>query len=119
MSEYFPKPYEPFAGDISVKLDLSNYTPKGDVKGATGVNLSNLGAISDVASLKDEVDKIDIEKLKTVPVDLIKLSNVVNNEVAKKTVYDKLVAEVDAIDTSGFVLKAKHDTDRSGLEKET
>ena len=110
---------KPFAGDTGVKLNLSNYTAKGDVKGATGVNLSNLGVISDVASLKDEVDKIDIEKLKTVPVDLIKLSNVVNNEVAKKTVYNKFFAEVDAIDTSGFVLKATHDTDRPDLEKET
>ena len=51
-----------------------------------------------------------------VPVDLSKLSSVVKNDVVKKTVYDKLVAKVNAIDTSDFVLKAKYDTDKSRLE---
>ena len=61
--------------------------------------------------------KFDVDKLKTVPVDLSKLSNVVNNEVAKKTVYDKLVAKVNNIDTNGYILKAKYDRDESDLEK--
>ena len=51
-----------------------------------------------------------------VPTDLSKLSNVVKNDVIKKTEYDKLVAEVNNIDTSGFVLKTKYDTDKSELE---
>ena len=67
-----------------------------------------------LSKLRAEVDKIDIEKLKKIPVDLSKLSNVMNNEVVKKTVYDKLVAKVDV---KGFVLKSKYGTDRSDLEK--
>ena len=70
-----------------------------------------------MASLKTEVDKLDIDKLVPVPVDLSKLSDVVKNDVVKKTVYDKLVAKVNNIDTSGFVLKTKYDTDKSELEK--
>ena len=60
-----------------------------------------------------------LEKLKIVPVDLRKLSNVVNNEVVKKTVYDKLVSNVNDNDTSGFVLKTKYDTDKSDFKKKT
>ena len=52
-----------------------------------------------------------------MPVELSKLSNVVKNEVVKKTVYDKLVAKVNNIDTSGFVLKTKYDADKTELEK--
>ena len=69
-----------------------------------------------MAGLKTEVDKLDIGKLAPVPVDLSKLSDVVKNDVVKKTVYDKLVAKVNNIDTSGFVLKTKYDTDKSELE---
>ena len=69
-----------------------------------------------MAGLKTEVDKLDIDKLAPVPVDLSKLSDVVKNDVVKKTVYDKLVAKVNSIDTSGFVLKTKYDTDKSELE---
>ena len=57
-----------------------------------------------------------LKKLKTVPVDLSKLSNVVNNDVVKKTVYDKLVAKINNIDISRFILKTKYDTDKSELE---
>ena len=88
MSEYFPKPYKRFGGDISVKLDLSNYVTKTDVKGATCVDMGNLVAKSDLARLKTEVDKTDVDKLKAVPTDLSKLSNIVNNDVVKTTVYD-------------------------------
>ena len=63
------------------------------------------------------MDKIDVDKLKTVLIDLSKLSNVVNNDVVTKTVYDKLLAKVNNIDTSGFALKTKYDTDKSDLEK--
>ena len=69
-----------------------------------------------MANLKTEVDKLDINKLVPDPVDLSKLSDVVKNDVVKKDVYNKLVAKVDNIDTSGFVLKTKYDTDKSELE---
>ena len=117
MSQYFPKPYKPFGGDINVEVDLSNYATKTDLKKATGVDTSKLAVKSDLASLKAEIDQIDVDKVKAVPVDLSKLRDAVNNEVVKKTVYDKLLAKVSNIDTSGFVLKTKYDTDKSSLEK--
>ena len=116
MSQYFHKPYEPFGGDIDVKVDLSNYAIKVDLRNATGIDTSKLAAKFDLASLKAEVDKIDVDKIKTVPIDLSKLNNVVNNEVVKKTMYDKLFANVDDIDISGFVSKTKYDIDKSDLE---
>ena len=66
-----------------------------------------------MASLETEVYKLDIDKLVPVPVELSKLSDVIKNDVAKKTVYDELVAKVNNIDTSGFVLKTKYNTDKS------
>ena len=84
MSQYFPKPYRTFGGNINVKVDSSNYATKLDLKNATGVDTSKLAAKSDLASLKAEIDKIDVDKLKTVPVDLSKLSHVVNNDAVKK-----------------------------------
>ena len=71
---------------------------------------------SNLASLRTEVDKLDIDKLVHVPADLSKLSDVVKNDVVKKTVYDKLVAKVNSIDTSAFVLKTKYGTDKSEIE---
>ena len=79
-----PKPYEPFAGDINVKVDLSNYATKPDFKNVTGVDTSNLALKSNLAKLKDEIDKIDVDKVTPVPAGLSKLSNVVNNEVVEK-----------------------------------
>ena len=70
-----------------------------------------------MASLKPKIDQIDVDKLNTVPADWSKISNVVNNKVVKKTVYDKLVAEVNNVNASGFVLKTKYYTDKSNLEK--
>ena len=85
MSQYLPKPYKPFGADINFKVDLSSYTTNIDLKNATGVDTSKLAAKSDVACLKAKIDKIDLYKLRTVPVDLSKLSNVVkNNDVARK-----------------------------------
>ena len=72
---------------------------------------------TDLASLKPEVDKLDIEKLAPVPVDMSKLSDVVKNDVFKKAVYNKLVAKVNNIDTSDFVLKTKYQTHKTELEK--
>ena len=117
ISEYFPKSYVRFDRNISARLDLSNYTTKVDLTGTTGVDTSNLAAKSDLNSLKVRVDKIDVGKLNTAPADLGKLSNVVNNDVVKKTVYDKLITKINATNTSGFVLKTQYDPDKSSLEK--
>ena len=112
----FRKPYEPFGGGNNVKVDLSNYATKSDIKNIIHVDTSSFALKTNLASLKTEVDKLDIDKLVPVPVDLSKLSDVVKNDVVKKTVYDKLVAKVNSIDTSRFVLKTKYDTDKSELE---
>ena len=80
------------------------------------VDTSIFALKTNLASSKTEVDKLDIEKLAPVPVDLSKLSDVVKN-VVEKAVYDKLVAKVNNIDTSDFVLKAKYQTDKTELEK--
>ena len=93
MSQYFPKPYEPFSGDINVKVDLSNYATKADIKNISHVDTSSFALKSNLASLKTEVDKLDINKLVPVPVDLSKLSDIVKNDAVKKTAYDKLVAK--------------------------
>ena len=91
MSQYFPKSYEPFGGDINVKVDLSNYATKTDIKNISHVDTSSFALKTNLANLKTEVDKLDTDKLKTVPVDLSKLTNVVKNDVVKKSEYDKLV----------------------------
>ena len=87
MSQYFPKPYEPFGGDINVKVDLSNYATKTDIKNISHVDTSSFALKSNLASLKTEVDKLDIDKSVPVPVDLSKLSDTVKNNVDKKSVY--------------------------------
>ena len=82
MSQYFPKPFRSFRGNINVKVDLSNYATKADIKNISHVDTSSFTLKTNFASLKTEVDKLDIEKL--APVDLSKLSDVVKNNVAKK-----------------------------------
>ena len=84
MSQYFPKPYEPFGGDINVKVDLSNYATKTDIKNISHVDTSSFALKSNLASLKAKVHKLDIDKLVPAPVDLNKLSDVVRNDVVKK-----------------------------------
>ena len=84
MSQDFPKPYEPFGGDINVKVDLSNYATKTDLKNVTHADTSSLALKTNLASLKTEVDQLAIGKLATVPIDLRKLSDVVKTDVAKK-----------------------------------
>ena len=64
MSQYFPKPYQPFGEDINVKVDLSNYSTKADLKNATGNDTSKLALKSNLASLKAEIDTIDVHKYK-------------------------------------------------------
>ena len=117
MSQYFPKPFNSNFGDsIKVKIDLSNYATKADIENISHVDTSSFALKTNLANLKTEVDKLDIDKLKPVPTDLSKLSNVVKNDVVKKNDYDKLGSKVNAIDTSRFVLKTRYDTDKSELE---
>ena len=79
MSQYFPKPLRSFGGNINVKVDLSNYVTKTDLKNITQVDTSNFALKTNLAGLKTEVDK-----LAPVPVDLSKMSDVVKNDVVKK-----------------------------------
>ena len=117
MSQYFTKPYEPFRGDVNVQTDFSNYATKADIKNISHVDPSSFALKTNLANLKTENGGLNIDKLVPVPVDLSKLSDTVKNDVVKKDVYDKLVTKVNNIDTSGFVLKTKYDTDKSELEK--
>ena len=84
MSQYFPKPYEPFGGGINVKVDLSNYATQTDLKNVTNVDVSRFASKSNIASLKTEVDRLVIDKLAVVPVDLSKLSDVVKMVLLKR-----------------------------------
>ena len=117
MRQYFPKPFRSLGGSINVEVDLSYYVTKTDLKNVTHFDTSSFALKTNLASLKTEVDKLDVDKLAPVPVDLSKLSDVVKNDVVKKAVYDKLVAKVNNIDTSAFVLKTKYQTDKAELEK--
>ena len=109
MSEYF-LPYRRFGKNINVKVDLSNYAPKTDLKNVTHVDISNFALRSNLDSLKTEVDKLDVDKLVPVTVDLSKLSDVVKNDAVKET-------KVNNTNTTVFVLKSKYNTDKSDLEK--
>ena len=127
MSKYFP-PYGSSSKNIKVELDLSNYATKDDVKNIMHVGVSSYASKTNLAALKTEVHKIDTDKLKTVPNDLAKLSNVVKNAVVKKTDYNTKVTSVEtqiadvtkntldnlgdikklkAVDTTNFVLRTK------------
>ena len=116
MSQYFPKPYEPFRGAINVKVDFSNYARKTDSKNISHIDISSYALKPNLASLKIEVDKLDIDKLTSVPIDLAKLSNVVKKDVVKKTEYDKLVNKVNGIDNTNFVSRTKYEKDGSDFE---
>ena len=115
MSQYFP-PYNNSSENIKVEVDLSNYATKKDIKFITHVDTVSYALKTNLAALKTEVDDIDTDKLKTVPNDLAKLSNVVKNDVVKKTEYNTLKNKVDAIDTSGFVTKTKFTTDTNVVD---
>ena len=118
MSKLYPKPYKSFGKNINVKVDLSNYATKADIKSISHTDTSSFALKTNLADLKTAVDKLDIDKLAPVSIDLSKRSDVVKNDVVQKTVYDKLVAKIDDIDTNDFVLKTKYDTDKLELEKE-
>ena len=133
-SQYFP-PYGS-TNNIKVELDLANYATKDNVKNITHVDVSSYATRNNLAVLKCDVDKIDADKLKAVPVDLAKLSNV-KNDVVKKTDYSAKVTSIEnqiagvtkntvdnladitklkAVDTSNFVLKTKLASDVTTLD---
>ena len=116
MSKYFPKSFRSFGRNINVKVDLSNDATKTNIKNISHVDTSSFALKTNLANLKTEVDKLDIEKLASVLTGLSKLSNVVKSDVVKKTVYDKLVTKVNNIDTNNLVLKTAYDTDKRELE---
>ena len=136
MSTYYP-PYKSSSQNIKVELDLTNYATKDDVKNITHVDVSSFASKTNLAALKSEADKIDVDKLKTAPVDLAKLTNVVENDVVKKTDYNTKVTSIEtqiagltkntvdnladitklkAIDTNSFFLKTKLASDVTTLE---
>ena len=109
MIKYFPRRYKHFNRDTNAKVDLSNHVTKTELKNISHVDVSSFALKSNLASLKTD-------KLKTVPVDLAKLSNVVKNDVIKKTEYNKLVTKVDNIDTTNFVEKTKYEKGGTDFE---
>ena len=136
MSTYYP-PYRSSSNNIKVELDLANYATKTDLKNITHVDVSTYASKTNLAALKSEVDQIDVDKLKTAPTDLGKLSNVVKNDVVKKTDYnanetsiegqiagitkntiDNLadITKLKAVDANSFVLKTKLASDVTSLE---
>ena len=116
MSQYFPKLFRNFGGNIKINVDLLNHATKTDLKNITHIDTSSFALKTNLASLKT-FDKLDIDKSVPVPVDLSKLSDAVKNDVVKKAMYDKLVAKVNIIDTSAFDLKSKFQIDKAELEK--
>ena len=137
MSSLYYPPYKRSSNNIKVELDLTNYATKSDLKNITHTDVSSFASKTNLSAFKTEVDKIDADKLKTVPVDLAKLNNVVNNDVVKKTDYNNKVTSIEsqiagvtkntlnnladiaklkAVDTSNFVLKTKLSSDVTTLE---
>ena len=136
MIQYYP-PCRSSSNNIKVKLDLVNYATKTDLKNITHVDVNSFASKTNLASLKTEVDKIDTDKLKTVPADLANLSNVVKNDVVKKTDCNAKVTSIEgqiagltknttdnlnditklkAIDTNNFDLKTKFSADINTLD---
>ena len=92
---YYP-PYKSSSNNVKVELDLTNCATKNDLKNITHVDVSSFASKTNLAALKSEVDKIDVDKLKTAPVDLAKLTNAIENDVVKKTDYNTKVTSIDA-----------------------
>ena len=136
MSTYYPL-YKSANNNIKVELDLTYYATKTDLKNITHVDVSSFASKTNLAALKTEVDKIDADKFKTVPVDLAKLTNAVENNLVKKTDYNAKVTNIEshvagvtkntldnlgditklkAIDSSSFVLLSKLTADVNALE---
>ena len=94
MRKYF-SPYNNSSGNIKVELDLNNYGTKKDIKDIIHIDASGFASKTKLVALKTEVDKIDTDKLKTVPNDLAKSTNVVKNEVVKKTDYNTKTSNIE------------------------
>ena len=105
MSTYYP-PYKSSSGNIKVELDLSNYATKTDLKNISHTDVSSFASKTNLAALKTEVDRLDTDKLKTVPDDLAKLTNVVKNEVVKKTDFS----------ADNYVTRTKFSADTNALD---
>ena len=117
MSHYFPKPFNShFDDSIKVKIDLTNYATKADIKNISHDDASSFALKTNLANVKSEVDKLEIDKLKPVPTDFSKLSNVVTHDVVKKVDYNKLANKVDNIDTSDLVKKTDYNTKITEIE---
>ena len=115
---YYP-PYKSSSNNVKVELDLTNYATKTDLKNITHVDVSSFASKTNLAALKTEIDKIDVDKLKTTPTDLDRLSNLVKNDVVKKTDYNTKVTSIEAQIaglTNSFVLKTKLASDVTTLE---
>ena len=135
MSTYYP-PYKNSSNNIKVELNLTNYATKDDVKNITHVDASSFASKTNLAALKTELDKIDVDKLKTTPTDLAKVSNVVKNDVVKtdystkvtsieaqiagltKNTVDNLadIKKLKAVDNSNFVTRTKFSADSNALD---
>ena len=132
---YYP-PYKGSSNNVKVELDLTNYAIKNDLKNITHVDVSSFASKTNLTALKSEVDKIDIDKLKTAPVDLAKLTNVIENDLVKKSVYNTKVTSIEtqiagltkntvdnladitklkAIDTNSFVTRTKVSADTNAF----
>ena len=98
---------------------ISNYAAKSDLKNISHIDVSSYVLKSNLASLKTAVDKLDIDKLTSVPINLAKLSIVVKNDVVKKIEYDKLVNKVNGIDNTNFVSRTKYEKDGSYFEEKS
>ena len=118
MSQYFPKPFNPHFGD-SIKVRIDQHVTKTDFKNISHVDTSSFSLKTNLAHLKTEDDRLDIDRLVPIAVDLSKLSDLVKSDVVQKDVYNKLVAKAYNIDTSDFVLKSKYNTDKTDLEKKS
>ena len=146
MTTYYP-PYKSSSNNVKVELDLTNYATKTDLKSITHVDVSSFASKTNLAALKTEIDQIDADKLKTTPIDLDRLSNLVKNDFVKKTDYNAKVTNIEsqiagvtkntldnlahitklkAIDTNSFVTRTKFlgdtntlDDKIDGIEKKT
>ena len=92
---YYP-PYKSSSNNVKVEIDLTNYGTKTVLKNITQVDVRSFASKTNLAALKSEVDKIDVDKLKTTPVDLAKLTNAIENDVVKKTDYNTKVTSIKA-----------------------
>ena len=130
---YYPL-YKSSSNIINIELDLTNYATKTDLKNITHVDVSSFASKTNLAALKTEVDKVDVDELKTAPVDLAKLTNAIENDVVKKTDYNTQVTSMEvfftkntvynladitklkAIDTNSFVTRTKLSADTNALD---